>query len=161
MVYELRAGMRGDVIVLGASSWRVADISPNRVNVTPAPGIPGKLPFWHGYAVERPVEMGWAIGAFVRGVEADLAKGPKGRTKAAERLRREHDLDDLAAENLLAYLEDEREATGALPTDRRIVIERFRDEVGDWRLVILTPFGGRVHAPWSLALEARIGEKLG
>lgn len=161
MVYELRAGMHGDVIVLGASSWRVADITPNRVIVTPAPGIPGKLPFWHGDAVGRPIELGRAIGAFVRGVETDLASGPKGRAKAAERLRSEHDLDDLAAENLLAYLEDERQATGVLPTDRRIVIERFRDELGDWRLVILTPFGGRIHAPWCMALEARLQERLG
>ena len=161
MVYELRAGMHGDVVVLGASSWRVAEITPNRVTVTPAPGVPGKLPFWHGDAVGRPVELGRAIGEFVRGVEADLAKGPKGRARAAARLRRDHDLDDLAAENLLAYLEDEREATGALPTDRRIVIERFRDELGDWRLVVLTPFGGRVHAPWTLAIEARLQERLG
>ncbi len=161
MVYELRAGMHGDVIVLGASSWRVADISANRVTVTPAPGIPGKLPFWHGDAVGRPVELGRQIGAFVRGIETDLAKGAKGRAKATERLRRDHDLDALAAENLVAYIEDEREATGALPTDRRIVIERFRDELGDWRLVILTPFGGRVHAPWTMALEARLQERLG
>ncbi len=161
MVYELRAGMHGDVVVLGASSWRVAEITPNRVTVTPAPGVPGKLPFWHGDAVGRPVELGKAIGEFMRGMEADLARGPKGRAKAAVRLHEEHDLDDLAAENLLAYLEDEREATGALPTDRRIVIERFRDELGDWRLVILTPFGGRVHAPWTLALEARLQERLG
>ncbi|HEX5827653.1 MAG TPA: DEAD/DEAH box helicase, partial [Candidatus Limnocylindrales bacterium] len=161
MVYELRAGMHGDVIVLGASSWRVADIGPNRVTVTPAPGIPGKLPFWHGDAVGRPVELGRAIGAFTGAVEADLGRGVKGRAKAAARLRDEHDLDELAAENLLAYLEDEREATGALPTDRRIVIERFRDELGDWRLVVLTPFGGRVHAPWTLALEARLQERLG
>jgi len=161
MVYELRAGMHGDVVVLGASSWRVADITPNRVIVQPAPGIPGKLPFWHGDAVGRPVELGREIGAFIRETEADLAKGAKGRAQAGERLRRDHDLDDLAAENLLAYLEDEREATGALPTDRRIVIERFRDELGDWRLVILSPFGGRVHAPWTLAIEARIKERLG
>jgi ATP-dependent Lhr-like helicase len=161
MVYELRAGMHGDVIVLGASSWRVADIGPNRVTVTPAPGVPGKLPFWHGDAVGRPVELGRAIGEFVREVEGDLAKGMKGRARAVERLRGDHDLDDLAAENLLAYLEDEREATGALPTDRRIVIERFRDELGDWRLVVLTPFGGRVHAPWTLAIEARLQERLG
>ncbi len=161
MVYELRAGMHGDVVVLGASSWRVADIGPNRVTVTPAPGIPGKLPFWHGDAVGRPVELGRQIGAFVATVEGDLAKGAKGRSKAAARLRAEHDLDALAAENLLSYLEDEREATGALPTDKRIVIERFRDELGDWRLVVLTPFGGRVHAPWTLALESRLQERLG
>ena len=161
MVYELRAGMHGDVVVLGASSWRVVDISPNRVTVTPAPGIPGKLPFWHGDAVGRPVELGRQIGAFVREVEADLAKGARGRARATERLRRDHDLDGLAAENLLAYLEDERAATGVLPTDRRIVVERFRDELGDWRLVILSPFGGRVHAPWCMALEARLQERLG
>ena len=161
MVYELRAGMHGDVIVLGASSWRVAEISANRVTVTPAPGIPGKLPFWKGDSVGRPVELGRQIGAFVREVEDDLAKGTKGRAKATERLRRDHDLDDLAAENLVAYIEDERTATGALPTDRRIVIERFRDELGDWRLVILSPFGGRVHAPWTMAIEARIQERLG
>ncbi len=161
MVYELRAGMHGDVIVLGASSWRVADITPNRVFVTPAPGIPGKLPFWKGDAVGRPVELGRAIGAFTREAEADLARGARGRARAAERLRRDHDLDELAAENLLAYLEDERDAAGALPTDRRIVVERFRDELGDWRLVILTPFGGRIHAPWTLAIEARIAERLG
>ncbi len=161
MVYELRAGMHGDVIVLGASSWRVADITPNRVLVAPAPGIPGKLPFWKGDAVGRPVELGRAIGAFTREADADLARGAKGRAKAAERLRRDHDLDALAAENLLAYLEDERDAAGALPTDRRIVVERFRDELGDWRLVILTPFGGRIHAPWTMAIEARIAERLG
>ncbi len=161
MVYELRAGMHGDVVVLGASSWRVADISPNRVTVTPAPGVPGKLPFWHGDSVGRPVELGRSIGAFTRELEDELSKGARGRARAADRLRRDHDLDELAADNLLAYLEDERAATGALPTDRRIVIERFRDELGDWRLVVLTPFGGRVHAPWTMALEARLQQRLG
>ncbi len=161
MVYELHAGMHGDVVVLGASSWRVSEITPNRVLVTPAPGVPGKLPFWKGDAIGRPVELGRAIGAFTREAEADLARGARGRARAKERLCRDHDLDDLAAENLLAYLEDEREATGALPTDRRIVVERFRDELGDWRLVILTPFGGRVHAPWTMAIEARVAERLG
>ena len=161
MVYELRAGMHGDVIVLGASSWRVDDIGPDRVTVSPAPGVPGKLPFWKGDAVGRPVELGRALGAFVGELEADLARGAKGRAVADARLRETHDLDELAAQNLLAYLDDERAATGVLPTDRRIVVERFRDELGDWRLCILSPFGGRVHAPWSLALEARIGERLG
>jgi ATP-dependent helicase Lhr and Lhr-like helicase len=161
MVYELRAGMHGDVVVLGASSWRVAEITAHRVIVNPAPGVPGKLPFWKGDTVGRPVELGRAIGSFVRGVEDDLAKGARGRARAAERLRRDHDLDDLAAENLLAYLEDEQSTAGALPTDRRIVVERFRDELGDWRIVVLTPFGGRVHAPWTMALEARLSERLG
>ena len=161
MVYELRAGMHGDVIILGASSWRVDEIGRDRVTVTPAPGVPGKLPFWKGDAVGRPVELGRAMGAFVGELEADLARGDRGRAVATARLRETHDLDERAADNLLAYLDDEREATGALPTDRRIVVERFRDELGDWRLCLLTPFGGRVHAPWSLALEARIGERLG
>ena len=161
MVYELRAGMHGDVVVLGASSWRVEEIGHDRVTVSPAPGVPGKLPFWHGDAVGRPIELGRALGAFVGELEGDLARGPKGRTAATTRLRDHHDLDDRAAANLLAYLDDEREATGVLPTDRRVVVERFRDELGDWRLCLLTPFGGRVHAPWSLAIEARIGERLG
>ncbi len=161
MVYELRAGMHGDVIVLGASSWRVDEISHDRVTVTPAPGVPGKLPFWKGDAVGRPIELGRAMGAFVGELEADLAKGATGRRAASARLREEHDLDERAAENLLAYLEDEREATGSLPTDKRIVLERFRDELGDWRLTLLTPFGGRVHAPWSMAIESRLAERLG
>ena len=161
MVYELRAGMHGDVVVLGASSWRILDITPDRVVVEPAPGVPGKLPFWKGDAVGRPIELGRAIGGFVREIEGDLAHGPKGRAAASARLRSAHDLDELATGNLLAYLEEEREVAGALATDRRIVVERFRDELGDWRLVILTPFGGRIHAPWTLAIEARLRERLG
>jgi len=161
MVYELRAGMHGDVVVLGASSWRVLEIGHDRVTVEPAPGVPGKLPFWHGDAVGRPIELGQALGGLVREVEADLGRGARGRASALKRLADRNDLDPLAAENLVAYLEDELEISGALPTDRRIVVERFRDELGDWRLCLLTPFGGRVHAPWSLALEARLGERLG
>ncbi|MEO8229378.1 MAG: DEAD/DEAH box helicase [Chloroflexota bacterium] len=158
MVYESRVG---EVITLGASSWRIEEISHDRVIVSPAPGEPGKLPWWHGDAVGRPIELGRALGAFVGEVEADLDRGTRGRTAALARLGEKHDLDALAAENLVAYLEDERHVTGALPTDRRVVVERFRDELGDWRLCLLTPFGGRVHAPWALALEARIGERMG
>ena len=158
MVYESRAG---EIITLGASSWRIEDIGHDRVTVSPAPGVPGKLPFWHGDAVGRPVELGQAVGAFIREAEVDLAHGVRGRATATARLQETHDLDDRAAANLLAYLDDEREATGALPTDRRIVVERFRDELGDWRLCLLTPFGGRVHAPWALAIEARLQERLG
>ncbi len=158
MVYESRAG---EVITLGASAWRIEEITHDRVIVSPAPGQPGKLPFWHGDAVGRPIELGRAIGGFVREVEDDLGRGARGRTATLRRLRERHDLDELAAENLVAYLEDEREATGALPTDRRIVVERFRDELGDWRLTLLTPFGGRVHAPWTLAIERRLAEHLG
>jgi ATP-dependent Lhr-like helicase len=160
MVYELRAGMHGDVVVLGASSWRVLDITPDRVIVEPAPGIPGKLPFWKGDAVGRPVELGRAIGAFVREAEGDLARGERGLRAFEQRLQA-GDLDDLAARNLVAYLDEEREVAGALPTDRRIVVQRFRDELGDWRLVILSPFGGRVHAPWTLAIESRLRDRLG
>ncbi len=158
MVYESRAG---EVITLGASSWRIDDITHDRVLVSPAPGQPGKLPFWHGDAVGRPIELGRAIGAFIGEVEGDLSRGARGRAKAVARLRERNDLDELAAENLVAYLEEEREVAGALPTDRRIVVERFRDELGDWRLTVLTPFGGRVHAPWTLAIEQRLGERFG
>ena len=153
--------MHGDVIVLGASSWRIDEIGHDRVTVTPAPGVPGKLPFWKGDAVGRPIELGRAMGAFVRELEDDLAKGDRGRRTASARLRETHDLDERAADNLIAYLDDERETTGVLPTDRRVVIERFRDELGDWRICLLTPFGGRVHAPWSMAIESRLAERLG
>ncbi len=157
MVYESRAG---EVITLGASSWRIEEISHDRVTVSPAPGVPGRLPFWKGDALGRPIELGRALGAFVREAETDIARGARGRATVIDRLREHHDLDELAAENLVAYLEDEREAGGALPTDQRIVVQRFRDELGDWRLVLLTPFGGRVHAPWSIAIEARLNERL-
>jgi ATP-dependent Lhr-like helicase len=158
MVYESRVG---EVIALGATSWRVEEIRPDRVVVSPAPGVPGKLPFWRGDGVGRPVELGRALGAFVRELEGDLAGGERGRARARRRLLENHDLDDLAAENVLDYLTEEREAAGSLPTDRRIVVERFRDELGDWRIVVLTPFGGRVHAPWALAIESRLEARLG
>jgi ATP-dependent Lhr-like helicase len=160
MVYELRAGMHGDVIVLGASSWRVLDITPDRVVVEPAPGVPGKLPFWKGDTVGRPIELGRAIGAFAREAEADLARGAHG-AESLERRLMAGDLDELAARNVVAYLDEERTIAGALPTDRRIVVERFRDELGDWRLVILSPFGARVHAPWNLAIQSRLRDRLG
>jgi ATP-dependent Lhr-like helicase len=157
MVYESRVG---EVIALGASSWRVEEIRPDRVVVSPAPGVPGKIPFWHGDGLGRPIELGRALGAFVRELEGDLGGGERGRERARRRLLEHHDLDDLAAQNVLGYLDEEREMAGHLPTDRRIVVERFRDELGDWRVVILTPFGGRVHAPWALAIEARLQERL-
>ena len=158
MVYESRVG---EVIALGATSWRVEEIRPDRVVVSPAPGVPGKIPFWHGDGLGRPIELGRAMGEFVRELEGDLARGERGRERARRRLLEHHDLDDLAAENVLAYLAEEREMAGSLPTDRRIVVERFRDELGDWRIVVLTPFGGRVHAPWALAIESRLDERLG
>jgi ATP-dependent Lhr-like helicase len=150
MVYESRVG---EVFLLGASSWRIEEIKADRVVVTPAPGEPGKMPFWKGDGIGRPVELGRAIGAFVRELDAMPA------AKAEARLRTDHALDQRAARNLVAYLAEQREATGALPTDRQIVLERFRDELGDWRACLLSPFGGRVHAPWAMAIEARLAER--
>ncbi len=148
MVYESRVG---DVISLGASSWRVEEITHDRVLVTPAPGRPGKLPFWHADAQGRSFEMGAAIGSFLREVER---VGPK---RAAQL----HTLDDHAAANLVAYLTEQLESTGVLPTDRRIVIERFRDEIGDWRVVVHAPWGARVNAPWALLISAELSARLG
>jgi ATP-dependent Lhr-like helicase len=150
MVYESRVG---ETFLLGASTWRIEEIKPDRVIVTPAPGEPGKMPFWKGDQVGRPIELGRAVGSFLRELEPMPAKA------AVERLERDHALDDRAARNLAAYLSDQREATGALPSDRTIVIERFRDELGDWRVCLLSPFGGRVHAPWAMAVEARLQEE--
>ncbi len=152
MVYESRVG---ETFLLGASTWRIEEIRPDRVIVTPAPGEPGKMPFWHGDAVGRPIELGRAIGAFLREME------PLDPKAGLARLRDDHALDERAARNLMAYLGEQRSATGTLPTDRTIVIERFRDELGDWRVVLLTPFGGRVHAPWSMVIEARLRERHG
>jgi ATP-dependent Lhr-like helicase len=150
MVYEARAGQ---VIVLGASSWRIEEITRDRVLVSPAPGVPGAVPFWKGEGVGRPYELGEAIGRFAREVTA-LADGP-----ALERLS--VDLDRRAAANLLAFLREQERATGVVPSDRTVVVERFRDEIGDWRICILTPFGARVHAPWAMAVGARLRESLG
>ena len=158
MVYESRVG---EVIALGATSWRVEEIKPDRVVVSPAPGVPGKIPFWHGDGLGRPIELGRALGEFVRELEGDLGGGERGRGRAMRRLMEHHDLDEMAAQNVLGYLTEEKETAGSLPTDRRIVVERFRDELGDWRIVVLTPFGGRVHAPWALAIESRLEERLG
>jgi ATP-dependent Lhr-like helicase len=152
MVYESR---RGEVFVLGASSWRIEDITRDRVVVSPAPGEPGKTPFWKGDKPGRPLELGRALGAFTREVAATR------RHDALKRLRQDVGLDELAAENLVKYLEDQREATGAIPDDRTVVVERFRDELGDWRICVLSPFGRRVHAPWGMAIEARLAERVG
>jgi ATP-dependent helicase Lhr and Lhr-like helicase len=151
MVYESRVG---DVFTLGSTSWRIEDISHDRVTVSPAPGQPGKLPFWHGDAPGRPVELGRALGAFVR----DLGRQPRDRALAQ---LREIGLDEWAADNTLGYLDEQRVATGHLPDDRTIVVERFRDELGDWRVAVHSPFGAPVHAPWALALSARLRERYG
>jgi ATP-dependent helicase Lhr and Lhr-like helicase len=147
MVFESR---EGEVFVLGASSWRIVEIGRDRVLVAPAPGEPGKMPFWKGDRPPRPVELGRAVGVLTRELAAATVQD------AGERLVRDHALDPQAADNLLAYLQDQKEATGALPDDHTLVVERTRDEMGDWRLCLLSPWGGRVHAPWSLVLQARL-----
>ena len=203
MVYEARVG---ETFLLGASTWRIAEITFDRVVVTPAPGEPGKMPFWHGDGPGRPLELGRAVGAFIRTIgdalptdleshlmqldaeaeraavmarrgDVDSASQPSSETaggaapprrasKAAEptarlveQLQRENCLDRSAAVNVLRYLDAQRAATGAVPDDRTIVVERFRDEIGDWRICILTPFGARVHAPWGIALQAKLAEQ--
>jgi len=148
MVYEARPGQ---TFLLGASSWRIEEIGRDRVIVTPAPGAPGALPFWKGDSVGRPKELGIAIGAFSRWAV----------DQTAETLERDYDLDARAARNLLDYLREQQEATRVVPSDRAIVVERFRDEIGDWRLCILSPYGGRVHAAWGLALSAKIRDEYG
>ena len=151
MVYESRVG---DVFTLGTTSWRIVEITHDRVNVVPAFGQPGKVPFWHGDGLGRPAELGEALGRFSREVSSAEPE------KAEERLR-EAGLDERAAANLLSYLAEQREATGTLPTDRSLTVERSRDEVGDWRVILHSPYGMHVHAPWALAVNARVRERLG
>ncbi|MDQ0642637.1 ATP-dependent helicase [Microbacterium murale] len=151
MVYESRVG---DVFTLGTTSWRIAEITHDRVNVLPAYGQPGKVPFWHGDGIGRPYELGEALGKFSREVSAAAPE------KAAQRLI-EAGLDEQARINLMAHLSEQREATGTLPTDRTLTVERGRDEVGDWRVILHSPYGMKVHAPWALAINARVRERLG
>jgi len=151
MVYESRVG---DIFALGATSWRIEDITHDRVLVTPAPGIPGRLPFWKGDTLGRPAELGQAIGAFTR----ELGALP--RERAEERARADG-LDEYAAANLVGYLHEQLEATNLLPSDQTLLVERFRDELGDWRLVVHSPYGVPVHAPWALAINARLRERYG
>ena len=153
MVYESRSG---DTIILGSSAWQIIEITQDRVVVVPAPpGAAAQLPFWHGDTVGRPLELGRAVGAFVREL------GAMEPDEARSVLQSDYHLDEYAAANLAAYVADEQESTGALPTDRTIVVERFRDEIGDWRMVLLSPFGSRVHAPWAMAASARMREERG
>jgi ATP-dependent helicase Lhr and Lhr-like helicase len=147
MVFESHPN---ETFILGASTWRIEDITHDRVLVVPAPGEPGKMPFWKGDGPGRPLEFGRRIGALVR----ELRALPK--AAALTRLVAEHDLDPGAAENLLQFLADQEAATGQVPDDRTIVIERTRDELGDWRVCVLTPFGSRIHIPWAMAISARI-----
>ncbi len=152
MVYESRPG---DVFLLGSSSWRIAEITHDRVEVVPAPGTPGQMPFWRGDTVGRSAETGLAIGRFLR--EMSALSGPQ----AMQRLTDQAGLDEWAAQNLVAYLEDQRTSGSALPTDRTVVVERFRDEIGDWRMVVLSPLGARVHAPWAMAARDHLRSRLG
>ena len=151
MVYESRVG---DVFLLGSSSWRIEDITHDRVLVTPAPGEVGRMPFWKGDSPGRPVELGRALGAFLREVGGAPAEAAAARARDAG-------LDEWGTANLLAYLADQRAVTGVLPDDRTVLVERFRDELGDWRLVVHSPFGAPVNAPWALAIGARLRERYG
>src|SRR3954471_20747818 len=152
MVFESRVG---ETFVLGASSWRIEEITHDRVLVSPAPGEPGKMPFWKGDRAGRPLELGLSIGRLMHDL---LRLSP---AAAVERLTREHDLDARAAENLLQYLRDQISATGSVPDASPILIERVRDELGDWRVCVLSPRGGRIHAPWAMAVAAKIREERG
>lgn len=151
MVFESKVG---DTFVLGASTWRIEEITHDRVLVTPAPGEPGRMPFWKGDQVGRPAELGRRIGRLSRELRALTEPA------ALARLRDEHDLDELAAQNLVRYLAEQAEA-GAVPDDRTLVVERCRDELGDWRVCVLSPLGGRIHAPWALAVTARVEAERG
>jgi ATP-dependent Lhr-like helicase len=152
MVFEARVG---ETFLLGASTWRIEQITHDRVLVSPAPGRPGKMPFWRGEGPGRPVELGFAIGKLIR----ELRRSP--RQAATARLQDRHGLDVRAAENLLQYLDDQHAATEAVPDDRTLVIEKSRDELGDWRVAVLSPLGSRVHAPWAMAAAARIRDQRG
>lgn len=152
MVFESR---RGETFTLGASTWRVLEITRDRVIVEPAPGEPSKLPFWRGAGPGRPVELGRALGAFLR----ELSAIP--RSQAAAWLRETGPECENSAENLADYIAEQLAATGVVPSERAIVIERFRDELGDWRVCILSPFGSRVHGPWGMAIEAALAQRAG
>ncbi|HJQ78059.1 MAG TPA: DEAD/DEAH box helicase [Acidimicrobiia bacterium] len=153
MVYESR---EGDVFLLGSSAWRISQITHDKVEVVPAPGeSTSKVPFWHGDMLGRPLETGRAVGRFVR--EYSALDGED----AVNRLRSDFGLNEYAARNLVAYLEEEREAVGALPTDQTVIVERFQDEIGDWRVVLLSPLGARIHAPWAMALRHRFRSRYG
>ncbi len=151
MVYESRPG---DVISLGATSWRITEITHDRVLVIPAPGQPARLPFWRGDGVGRPAELGAAIGAFT------------GRLSGMA--REEFDaqchtmgFNDYATDNLWQLLDEQRQATGTVPTDTTFIVERFRDELGDWRVILHSPYGLRVHGPLALAVSRRLRERYG
>ncbi|MGH9174699.1 MAG: DEAD/DEAH box helicase, partial [Vicinamibacterales bacterium] len=152
MVFEARTG---ETFLLGASTWRIEQITHDRVIVSPAPGEPGKMPFWRGEAGGRPIELGLAIGKLVRELRHQEPEA------AQMRLEREHGLDRLAATNLLQYLDDQHRAVDVVPDDRTLLVERTRDELGDWRVLVISSLGSRVHAPWAMAVSVRIRDELG
>ena len=154
MVYESRAG---EVITLGASSWRIEEITHDAVRVSPAPGQPARLPFWHGDRMGRPYALGVQTGAFTRALSSLDAIDSAAARQQLEQLG----LDTWAVDNLLTYLREQRESTGAVPSDTRMIVERHRDELGDWRVILHSPLGYGVHAPWALAVRARIEERYG
>jgi ATP-dependent Lhr-like helicase len=151
MVYESRVG---DVFALGATSWRIEDITHDRVLVSPAFGQPGRVPFWKGDGLGRPAELGAAIGAFIREVSTSSANAALERVRAGG-------LDDRAVANLVAFIAEQKAATAHVPTDKTLVVERFRDELGDWRVILHSPYGMPVHSPWALAVTARVRERFG
>ncbi|WP_031466122.1 ATP-dependent helicase [Sciscionella sediminilitoris] len=151
MVYESRVG---DTFLLGTSVWRIEDITHDRVIVTPAPGVPARMPFWKGETVGRPLELGRAVGAFLREISSADPDPARNRCAAAG-------LDEWATQNLLSYVDEQRAATRHVPSDRTVLVERFRDELGDWRVVVHSPFGAQVNAPWALAIGARLRERRG
>src|SRR5690606_17164721 len=152
MVFETQPG---EVFLLGASSWRVVEVTHDRLLVVPAPGEPGKLPFWRGDGPGRPLEFGQAIGALAEQLSESA------RVLTLRRLTSEYGLDTQAAENLRKYLADQQAATGEVPCDRTVVVESVLDEVGDWRVVVMSPFGSRVHAPWAMAVARRLRNAIG
>ncbi len=151
MVYESRVG---DIFALGATSWKIEDITHDRVLVSPAFGQPGKLPFWKGDSLGRPVDLGRALGAFVRELSASDVGPATERCKASG-------LDEFAANNLIQYLTEQKLATEVVPCDTTLVVERFHDELGDWRVILHSPFGMPVHAPWALAVGQRLHQRYG
>jgi ATP-dependent Lhr-like helicase len=151
MVFESRVG---ENFLLGASTWRIEEITHDRVLVTPAPGQPGKMPFWRADAAERTVPFGAEIGRLIREIRESKPRD------AVKRLTEQHDLEEIAARNFLQYLDDQHAATGAVPDDRTIVVERVLDDLGDWRVCVLTPFGGKIHAPWAMAVTAKVRREL-
>jgi ATP-dependent helicase Lhr and Lhr-like helicase len=149
-VHESRVG---DVFQLGSSTWRINTIEHDRVIVTPAPGAPARMPFWHGEFMARSIELSRRVGALRR--ESSVSQA------SDEEFAAEHECDVSSATTLRSYVAEQRAATGVVPDDRTFVVEHFRDEVDAVRVVIHAPVGARVTAPWGMALAQRAREVLG